>query len=207
MACGHMRRPRVAQPPRHPLRYLKQTPLGGRTATLYPSSRSSPHAGSPRDRRIYLLSCIFNLLSSIFHLLSSTFYLLSSIFYLLSSIFHLLCSIFYLLSSIFYLLSSICYMRSHVVYLPSFTTFRTAFHPKMTPKDIEKPFQEPRGLQGIPRAISEPVSEAKVVSPGDQKGSWATSQGPRKPSSSLRKGLNFHFWRPTALAREIDAPR
>ena len=118
MACGHMRRPRVAQPPSHPLRYLKQTPLGERTATLYPSSRSSPHAGSPRDRRIYLLSCVFNLLPSVFYLLSSILYLLSSICYLLSSLVSLLSSLLspisYLLSCVLYLFSSLCYPLSPI---------------------------------------------------------------------------------------------
>ena len=121
MACGHMRRPRVAQPPRHPLRYLKQTPLGERTATLYPSSRSSPHAGSPRDRRIYLLSSIFNLQSALFYLLSCIFSRLSSILslisYLLPSILCVVSCLVPLLSFLSYLLSSIVYLLSSLFYV------------------------------------------------------------------------------------------
>ena len=58
----------------------------------------------------------------------------------------------------------------------NFVTFRTDYHPKMAPKDVEKAFRELRELHRRSRGTSEPVLEAKVVLRGSRKGGWEPSQ-------------------------------
>ena len=64
----------------------------------------------------------------------------------------------------------------HTCFSSILVTFRTDFHPKMTPKGVEKAFRELRELQKRLRETSEPVLEAQVVLRGSRKGGWEPSQ-------------------------------